>query len=61
MTEISLVDAARQLLTMKNAEESFMGFVRALHPKWDIPHFQEKLITALDLLEQGKLTSGYTN
>jgi len=61
MTEISLVDAARHLLRMKNAEESFMGFVRALHPTWVIPHFQEKLITALDLLEQGKLTSNYTN
>ena len=61
MTEVTQVDAARQLLRMKNAEETFMGFVRALHPTWDIPHFQEKLITALDLLERGELTSGYSN
>lgn len=61
MTAVSKKAAAQHLLKLKNAEESFEGFVRTLHPTWEIPEFQIKLITALDLLERGELKSGFTN
>ena len=57
---LSQKDAAKYLLQIRKAEDSFVGFVEALHPEWDIPEFQYTLMHALDLLEKRKLTSGFT-
>lgn len=51
--------AARQLLKLKNAEESFLGFVKLMYPKWELPDFHLKLIDALDRLEENTLTSHF--
>ena len=57
---LSQKDAAKYLLQIRKAEDSFVGFVEAIHPEWDIPDFQYTLMHALDLLEKRKLTSGFT-
>ena len=52
-------DAARHLLKLKRAEESFDGYVRLHNPDWQLPDFHKKLIRALDLLEKNELTSHF--
>lgn len=49
-------EAARRLLQLRDAEESFLGFVKLLHPEWKLAKFQLQLIDALDRL--GKRTLG---
>jgi predicted phage terminase large subunit-like protein len=49
--------AARQLLLLKEAEDSFLGFVKALFPKYELQHFQLHIIDVLDKLEKGLLTN----
>ena len=49
--------ALRRLISLKKAQESFLGFVQLLHPEWDIPWFHLEMIEALDLLERGELTN----
>ena len=46
-------DAAKHLLKLKKAEESFEGFVRLHNPDWKLPDFHKTLIKALDDLERG--------
>ena len=51
--------AARHLLKLKAAEDSFLGFVKAAFPKWELPAFHLKMIDALDRLEKNTLTSHF--
>jgi predicted phage terminase large subunit-like protein len=50
-----LRSAARHLLALRKAQESFLGFVRLHHPQWDIPGFHLDLIHKLDLFEKDQL------
>jgi len=52
-------DAARHLLKLRKAEESFDGYVRLHNPTWQLPDFHNKMIRALDLLEKNELTSHF--
>lgn len=52
-------DAAKHLLKLKRAEESFEGFVRLHYPTWQLPPFHQRMIKALDLLERNELTSHF--
>ena len=49
-------EAAKYLLQLDEATQSFMGFVRLIYPQWEIQWFQKVLIDALDQLEKGTLT-----
>lgn len=51
---ITAQDAAKHLLKLKKAEESFKGFVQLHNPEWKLPDFHKTLITALDRLEGGE-------
>ncbi len=51
--------AARHLLKLRNAEDNFLGFVKAVYPKWKLPKFHLKMIDALDRLEKNTLTSHF--
>ena len=46
---INQQEAAKYLLHLRRAEESFEGFVKLLHPTWKLPDFHKHLIGALDL------------
>ena len=46
-------EAAKHLLKLKKAEDSFEGFVRLHNPDWKLPDFHRRLIGALDDLEKG--------
>ena len=50
-------DAAKHLLKLKAAEDSFLGWVRLQMPKWSLPQFHLEMIDALDKLEKNILTS----
>lgn len=50
-------DAAKHLLKLKAAEESFLGWVRLHYPNWSLPQFHLDMIEALDKLERNELTS----
>ena len=56
---INQQEAAKYLLHLRRAEESFEGFVKLLHPTWKLPDFHKHLIGALDLLEKNELTNLY--
>lgn len=49
-------EAARILLKLRDAEESFLGFVRLMHPEWTLEPFQLELIDVLDRLAKRTLT-----
>ena len=51
--------AARHLLALRKAEESFEGFVKLHNPTWKIPLFHKTMIRALDALERNTLTSQF--
>lgn len=55
MTKRSQAEAAKYLLRLRDASESFLGFVKLLYPDWQLPGFQIELIEALDALEKGTL------
>ena len=48
-------DAARYLLQLKKAQDSFADFVRLLYPGWVIPKFHDHLIGYLNDLERDAL------
>ncbi len=52
-------DAARHLLKLRAAEDTFLGFVKLQYPNWELPKFHLKLIDALDRLEKNTLTSHF--
>lgn len=47
--------AAKRLLTIAKAKDSFRGFVEALYPQFELADFQIELIETLDALEKGTL------
>ena len=47
-------EAAKRLLTIAKAKDSFHGFVKALYPDFKLADFQVELIQRLDELEKGK-------
>ena len=51
--------AAKHLLKLRDAEESFLGFVKLNFPDWEIPDFHHKMIDILDKLEKNQLDSHY--
>lgn len=57
---LSPQDAAKHLLKLRAAEESFEGFVRLHNPKWALPDFHRELIGTLDQLEKGTLINEVT-
>lgn len=48
-------EVARYLLALRDASESFEGFVKLIYPDWTLAPFQLELISALDALERGTL------
>lgn len=52
---ISRRDAAKHLLRLQDAEKSFLGFVKLVHPDFTLADFQLDLIDKLDKLEKGIL------
>lgn len=49
-------EAAAHLLRIKEAEESFLGFIKLMRPDWILQDFHLLLIDILDRLEKGTLT-----
>jgi len=52
---VSRAAAAQHLLKLKDAEKSFLGFVKVAEPTFDLADFQIDLINKLDALEKGIL------
>ncbi len=48
-------EAAKYLLKLRDAQETFLGFVKINYPEWELADFQLELIDALDKLEKGTL------
>jgi hypothetical protein len=48
-------EVAQYLLKLRDAQESFEGFVRLIYPKWTLAPFQLNLIHTLDALEKDEL------
>ena len=46
---------AKYVLSLRDAQSSFKGFVQLHYPNWILADFQLELIQALDDLESGKL------
>jgi predicted phage terminase large subunit-like protein len=55
MPDLSQREVARYLLRLRDASDSFEGFVRLMYPDWELADFQLELIDALDKLERGTL------
>lgn len=57
MTEAADIraQAAKRLLQLRDAEESFLGFVKLHRPSWNLSHFQLDLIDKLDKLGKRQL------
>lgn len=53
--QVTRQQAAEMLLRLREASQSFLGFVRLHKPKWKIKPFHMKLIETLDKLEKGEL------
>lgn len=51
---VSRKEAARHLLRVRDAQESFRGFVELHHPDFTLQKFQIDLIEALDAVERGE-------
>ena len=47
--------AAKHLLSLRAAQDSFLGFVRLIHPEWEVPDFHADLIRKLDAFERDEL------
>lgn len=47
--------AAKHLLALRQAQDSFLGFVRLIHPEWEVPPFHADLIAKLDAFERDEL------
>jgi predicted phage terminase large subunit-like protein len=53
MTDIKA--AAKHLLALRKAQETFLGFVQLIHPDWEVPDFHRDLIQKLDAFEKDQL------
>ena len=54
---VSRTQAAKHLLKLKDAENSFLGFVKIVEPTFTLAPFQLDLIDKLDKLEKGELVN----
>jgi predicted phage terminase large subunit-like protein len=55
--EVSRDEAAKRLLELKRAGDSYKDYLALRHPEWKHQPFHLKIITALDALERGTLTN----
>ena len=55
MATASQREAAKYLLKLRDAQDTFLGFVKLNYPDWELADFQLELIDALDQLEKGTL------
>tara|TARA_B100001094_G_scaffold39739_1_gene34334 strand:+ start:4688 stop:6322 length:1635 start_codon:yes stop_codon:yes gene_type:complete len=55
IADLTDADLANLLLQVRAAEDGFEGFVRLLHPEWEIPKYQLEFIDLLDKLERRQL------
>ena len=55
MSKLTQREVARYLLSLRDASDSFLGFVKLMQPDWELADFQLELIDALDQLEKGTL------
>lgn len=53
--------AAKRLLELRDAEESFLGFVKLINPTWQFPKFQLDLIDRLDRFGKRQLFKAGAN
>ena len=52
---INQKEVAKHLLRLRDAEDSFMGFVKLIKPEFKLAYFQKELVKTLDRLERGTL------
>ncbi|WP_139117681.1 hypothetical protein, partial [Endozoicomonas atrinae] len=57
--KISRKDAAKHLLKLRHAEESYLGYIKLRYPDFELTNFQKLIILALDLAEKGQLKSDF--
>lgn len=57
MSKMTQAQVAKYLLKLRDAADSFEGFVRLIYPDWKLADFQLELIHALDALEKDQLTN----
>lgn len=55
MAKMSQAQVAKYLLSLRDAQDGFEGFVRLMFPDWQLADFQLELIDALDKLEKDQL------
>lgn len=55
MTDVDIKAAAKRLLTLEEASDSFLGYVRLMEPNFELADFHLKIIDTLDKLEKGTL------
>ena len=55
MPSTSQREAAKYLLKLRDAQDTFLGFVKLNYPDWKLADFQLELIDTLDRLEKGTL------
>ncbi len=55
MAKLAQAQVAKYLLKLRDANDSFEGFVRLMYPDWELADFQLELIQTLDALEKDKL------
>ncbi|CAB5220219.1 Archaeophage PsiM2, terminase large subunit [uncultured Caudovirales phage] len=55
MTDIDIRSAAQRLLTLEEASDSFLGYVRLMEPTFELASFHLEIIDVLDRLEKGTL------
>lgn len=53
--KLTQAQVAKYLLRIRDAADSFEGFVRLMYPDWQLADFQLELIHALDALEKNEL------
>lgn len=52
---INVTEAAKRLLALEDASDSFLGYVRLMEPEFHLAGFQLEMIDVLDKLEKGTL------
>ena len=57
--KISRKDAAKHLLRLRAAEDSYLGYIKLRYPDFELTGFQQLIILALDLAEKGQLKSDF--
>jgi hypothetical protein len=52
---MSQAQVAKYVLALRDAQDSFLGFVKLHYPEWKLADFQLELIDVLDKLEKDEL------